>query len=66
MKSLNQNVLGIINAAISSCDLIANSSLPDDICEEALSLCVRLGNLTLHDINSVEIDIPAEVRTPQS
>lgn len=59
MKTLNQNVLGIINAAISSCDLIANSSLPDIIREEALSLCAHLGNLTLHDIDSVQIEIPS-------
>lgn len=58
MKSLNQNVLGIINAAVSSCDLISNSSLPDVIRDEARALCVHLGNLTLHDIDSVQIEIP--------
>lgn len=56
MKSLNQNVLGVINAAISSCDLLANSSLPNSIRDTAASLCSMLGDLTLYIIDQIEID----------
>lgn len=58
MKSLNQNVLGIINAAISSCDLLANSSLPNSVRDTAASLCSMLGDLTLCVIDQIEIDLP--------
>lgn len=58
MKSLNQNVLGVINAAISSCDLLANSSLPNSIRDTAASLCSMLGDLTLYIIDQIEIDLP--------
>lgn len=56
MKSLNQNVLGVINAAISSCNLLANSSLPNSVRDTAASLCSMLGDLTLYIIDQIEID----------
>lgn len=58
MKTLNQNVLGVVNAAVSSCSLIANSSLPDPIRSSASSLCSLLGGLTLNDLDQVQIELP--------
>lgn len=66
MKSLNQNVLGVINAAVSSCDLISGSSFPECIRKHASSLCSLLGGLTLEEINLVRIDLPELPQTDSS